>query len=36
VRFGLRAKVALVALVLAPIPWLGYRYVKEMEAVLRE
>ncbi len=35
-RFGLRAKVALVALVLAPIPWLGYRYVKEMEAVLRE
>ena len=36
VRFGLRAKVALVALVLAPIPWLGYRYVKETEAVLRE
>jgi dedicated sortase system histidine kinase len=36
VRFGLRAKVAVVALVLAPIPWLGYRYVKEMEAVLRE
>jgi dedicated sortase system histidine kinase len=36
VRFGLRAKVALVALVLAPIPWLGYRYVKEMETVLRE
>jgi len=36
VRFGLRAKVALVALVLAPIPWLGYRYVKDMEAVLRE
>lgn len=35
-RFGLRAKVALVALVLAPIPWLGYRYVKEMEGVLRE
>jgi len=35
-RFGLRAKVALVALVLAPIPWLGYRYVKDMEAVLRE
>jgi two-component system, OmpR family, sensor histidine kinase ChvG len=36
VRFGLRAKVAAVALVLAPIPWLGYRYVKEMEGVLRE
>lgn len=35
-RFGLRAKVVTVALVLAPIPWLGYRYVKEMEAVLRE
>jgi hypothetical protein len=36
VRFGLRAKVVAVALVLAPIPWLGYRYVKEMESVLRE
>ena len=35
-RFGLRAKVVAVALVLAPIPWLGYRYVKEVEAVLRE
>ncbi len=35
-RFGLRAKVVAVALVLAPIPWLGYRYVKEMEAVLRQ
>jgi dedicated sortase system histidine kinase len=35
-RFGLRAKVVAVALALAPIPWLGYRYVKEMEAVLRE
>ncbi len=35
-RFGLRAKLAAVALVLAPIPWLGYRYVSEMEAVLRE
>jgi dedicated sortase system histidine kinase len=35
-RFGLRAKLAAVALALAPIPWLGYRYVKEMEAVLRE
>ena len=35
-RFGLRAKVVAVALVLAPIPWLGYRHVKEMEAVLRE
>ena len=35
-RFGLRAKVVAVAFVLAPIPWLGYRYVKEMEAVLRE
>ncbi|HEX6266209.1 MAG TPA: hypothetical protein VFZ81_04870, partial [Burkholderiales bacterium] len=35
-RFGLRAKVVAVALVLAPIPWLGYRYVKEMETVLRE
>ena len=35
-RFGLRAKVLAVALALAPIPWLGYRYVKEMESVLRE
>jgi dedicated sortase system histidine kinase len=35
-RFGLRAKLAAVALVLAPIPWLGTRYVQEMEAVLRE
>jgi dedicated sortase system histidine kinase len=35
-RLGLRAKVIAVALVLAPIPWLGYRYVKEMEARLRE
>ena len=35
-RFGLRAKVVAVALVLAPIPWLGYRYVKEMESVLRQ
>ena len=35
-RFGLRAKVVAVALVLAPIPWLGTRYVKEMETVLRE
>ena len=35
-RFGLRAKLVAVALALAPIPWLGYRYVKEMEAVLRK
>jgi dedicated sortase system histidine kinase len=35
-RLGLRAKVLAVALALAPIPWLGYRYVKEMESVLRE
>ncbi|HEX2200389.1 MAG TPA: hypothetical protein VHG88_17445, partial [Burkholderiales bacterium] len=35
-RFGLRAKLLAMALVLAPIPWLGYRYVKEMETVLRE
>ena len=35
-RVGLRAKVLAVALVLAPIPWLGYRYVQEMEAVLRD
>ncbi|HVL36684.1 MAG TPA: ATP-binding protein [Burkholderiales bacterium] len=35
-RVGLRAKVLAVALVLAPIPWLGYRHVQEMETVLRD
>ncbi len=34
-RFGLRAKVVLVALVLSVIPWLGYLHVKQMEALLR-
>jgi dedicated sortase system histidine kinase len=33
---GLRAKIALVALVLLVIPWVGYSYVKAMEALLRE
>jgi len=36
VRFGLQAKVVAVALALSPIPWLGQRYVNEMEALLRE
>src|SRR3954454_23908752 len=35
-RLGLRAKVLLVALVLALIPWVGYLHVKQMEALLRE
>jgi two-component system, OmpR family, sensor histidine kinase ChvG len=35
-RVGLRAKVVLVALVLALIPWLGYLHVKQMEALLLE
>ena len=33
---GLRAKIALVALVLLVIPWVGYSYVKAMESLLRE
>ena len=35
-RFGLRAKVALVALVLAVIPVLGSMHLKQMERLLRE
>ena len=35
-RLGLRARVLLVALVLALIPWLGYLHVKQMEALLRQ
>lgn len=31
---GLRAKLALVALVLLALPWAGYRYVREMEGFL--
>ena len=34
VRFTLRAKLALVALVLLVLPWTGYRYVREMERFL--
>jgi dedicated sortase system histidine kinase len=34
--FGLRAKLALVALVLLALPWAGYRYVREMERFLLE
>ena len=34
--FGLHTQVALVALVLLVIPWVGYRYVKAMERFLRE
>ncbi len=33
---GLRAKLALVALVLLALPWAGYRYVREMEGFLLE
>ncbi|MEJ0046544.1 MAG: ATP-binding protein [Rhodospirillales bacterium] len=35
-RFGLRSKVLLVALVLLAIPWVGFTYVKEMERLLRQ
>lgn len=34
--FGLHGQVALVALVLLVIPWVGYTYVKSMEKLLRE
>jgi dedicated sortase system histidine kinase len=33
---GLRSKIALVALVLLVIPWVGYSYVKSVERLLRE
>ena len=35
-RFGLRARIALVALVLLVIPWVGYSYVTAVEQLLRE
>jgi dedicated sortase system histidine kinase len=35
-RLGLRARIALVALVLLVIPWVGYSYVRAMERMLRE
>ncbi|MBI4990197.1 MAG: hypothetical protein HZC23_15390 [Rhodocyclales bacterium] len=35
-RFSLRAKLALVALTLLALPWVGYRYVQEMERFLLE
>ena len=34
--FGLRTQIALVALVLLVIPWVGYSYVKAMERMLRQ
>ena len=34
--FSIRAKLAIVALVLLVIPWIGYTYVKTMERALRE
>src|SRR3954469_13056034 len=33
---SIRAKLAIVALVLLAIPWVGYTYVKTMERLLRE
>jgi dedicated sortase system histidine kinase len=33
-RFSLRTKLALLALLLLALPWVGYRYVKEMERFL--
>ncbi len=35
-RFSLRLKLALVALTLLALPWVGYRYVQEMERFLLE
>ena len=34
--FSIRAKLAIVALVLLVIPWVGYTYVRTMEHLLRE
>ena len=34
-RFSLRAKLALLSLLLLVLPWVGYRYVQEMENFLR-
>ena len=34
--FSIRAKLAIVALVLLVIPWVGYNYVKTIERLLRE
>jgi two-component system sensor histidine kinase ChvG len=36
VRLSLRSKLALVSLVLLVLPWVGYRYVREMEGFLLE
>lgn len=36
VRFSLRAKLALVSILLLALPWVGYRYVQEMERFLRD
>ncbi|HEV7822956.1 MAG TPA: hypothetical protein VGO84_17355, partial [Burkholderiales bacterium] len=33
---SIRAKLAIVALVLLVIPWVGYTYVRTMESLLRE
>ena len=35
-RLTLRVKLALLSLVLLTLPWLGYRYVQEMERFLLE
>jgi dedicated sortase system histidine kinase len=35
-RFGLRTKLALMALLLLALPWAGYQYVREMERFLLE
>jgi dedicated sortase system histidine kinase len=35
-RFSLRSKLALVSILLLALPWVGYRYVQEMERFLRD
>lgn len=36
IRFSLRSKLALLSMVLLALPWVGYRYVQEMERFLLE
>ena len=35
-RISLRTKLALISLLLLALPWVGYRYVDEMERFLRD
>jgi two-component system sensor histidine kinase ChvG len=35
-RFGLRSKLLLLSLLLLPLPWFGYQYIREMETTLQQ